>query len=95
MTNPTYPQLRQFLSLQTLPVLRLIQLMRFKSNVEAGDELGFPHEESVRMAVEDFATPAEFFAIAELASGIAWLAGQDGNEVLDAMLALEFITNKR
>ena len=95
MTNMTYPQLRQFLSLRTLPVLGLIQLTRFKGNVEAGDELGLPREESVQMAVEDFTTQAERFAVAELAGGLSWLAGQDRREVFDTMIALEFITNKR
>jgi hypothetical protein len=67
-----YLLLRNTLTLKNMPNLRAAQLERARENVAAGLELGLGAEESVRMAMEDFETPAEKLAAAELGWNAAW-----------------------
>jgi hypothetical protein len=82
-----FKTLARFLSLETLPILRVVQMNRMRDNIRAGIDLGIPAGEAYAMAAEDFATPAEKLAEACLIDGIAWLAVQDKNEVREQLLA--------
>jgi hypothetical protein len=90
-----YLALRKFLSIKTLPLLQAAQIMRAQENIAAGLELGLTYDQSARMAAEDFATPAEKLAVAELADNVRWLYSQDPHDILMQMAISGFHPNGR
>ena len=90
-----YIFLRNNLTLNNLPFLRTMQYKRAQGNVMAGLELGLSSEESVKMAMEDFKSPAERLAEKELMLNIAWISTQDSREVYQELLTLDMLPNSR
>ena len=84
-----YIFLRNNLTLKNLPFLHAMQYSRAQENITAGLELGLSAEESVKMALEDFANPAERTAEQELKLNFAWLLTQDQRDVYQAMLVCD------
>ncbi|MDR2269179.1 MAG: hypothetical protein LBD94_03270 [Rickettsiales bacterium] len=84
-----YAFLRNNLTLNNLPRLRMMQFARAKENFLTGLELGFSERESAKMAFEDFATAAERMVEAELILNLGWLCMQDGREIYQAMLVCD------
>ena len=90
-----YIFLRNNLTLNNLPFLRMMQMRRAQENVMAGLELGLSSEESIKMAMEDFRNPAELAVEKELNLNLIWLSMQDRREIYQEMLVMDMFPNSR
>ena len=72
--------LRNVLSEEKLPLLRMKQMKRAFQNIQAGLELGLSKEESRQMALEDFVSLPERLVLMEMCSNYQRLSSLDDYE---------------